>query len=171
VDAGWVDDEPGQNVIERHDNSVGREEDLREGDTANGRVIKGALKPLCCVGVRGVLVEVGKVAAEASNALASHRIALVGHRARANLVLLKRLFHLLLAGKVTDVAGNALDGCAESGHGVGDTEIDLAGVGLGGDAVAGWEVRLLAENLVELIDLHSVAVEDFHASIVSPQVK
>lgn len=60
---------------------------------------------------------------------------------------------------MADVGGDALGGGAESAHGVGDAEVDLAGVGLGGDGVGGGEAGLLAEDLVELDDLVGVTVE------------
>ena len=45
---------------------------------------------------------------------------------------------------MADVAGDALGGRAEGGEGVGDAQVDLAGVGLGGDGVDAAEARFLS---------------------------
>lgn len=61
---------------------------------------------------------------------------------------------------MADVAGDLLSRRAEAGDGVGDDEVDLAGVGLGGDGIAAREAKLGAEELVELVALGRVALED-----------
>ena len=58
--------------------------------------------------------------------------------------LLERLLHLLQVRQVADVAGDALRGRAEGGESVGDAQVDLAGVGLGGDGVDAAEACFLA---------------------------
>jgi hypothetical protein len=76
------------------------------------------------------------------------------------LVLLKGLLHLLHVGKVPDVGGDVHRRGAEAADGVGDVEVDLAGVGLNGDVVDLGEAGLFAEELVEPVNLGAVAVED-----------
>lgn len=57
--------------------------------------------------------------------------------------LLKGLLHLLEVGQVADVTGDALRCRAEGGEGVGYAQVDLAGVGLGGDGVDTTETSFL----------------------------
>lgn len=61
---------------------------------------------------------------------------------------------------MSDVGADALGSSTKSADSVGDSEIDLAGVGLGGDGVGRREASLLAEDLVELDNLVGVALEE-----------
>lgn len=84
------------------------------------------------------------------------------HSAGADLVLLKRLLNLLEVGQMTNVSSNALSRGAETSQGLGNVEVDLSCVGLGGDCIGGGEAGFLAENLVQAVDLGTVSVEDLH---------
>jgi hypothetical protein len=48
---------------------------------------------------------------------------------------------------VTDITADPLGGRTKGADGVGNAEIDLPGVGLGGDGVGGRESGLLAKDL------------------------
>ena len=69
---------------------------------------------------------------------------------------------------MADVARDLLRCGTQSGDGVGDDEINLAGVGLGGDVVAAGEVGFLAQEFVELIALGRVAVENLQEGGLRP---
>lgn len=61
---------------------------------------------------------------------------------------------------MADVSCDLLCRGTETADGVCDDEVDLAGVGLCGNSVAGGESGLFAEQLVELVALLAVAVEN-----------
>lgn len=65
-------------------------------------------------------------------------------RVKGGNTLLEGLLDLLQVRKVTNVTSDALGGGAEGGEGVGDAQVDLAGVGLGGNGVDAAEASFLS---------------------------
>lgn len=61
---------------------------------------------------------------------------------------------------MTDVAGDALGRGAEGREGVGDAQVDLAGVGLGGDGVDAAEAGFLSY----VLDLLEIQVPDLRTA-------
>jgi len=68
---------------------------------------------------------------------------------------------------MTDITGDSLNGSAEAGEGIGNAEIDLSRVGLSRNWVAAWEACLLAEKLIEFVNLPIITLEDFHETSLS----
>jgi hypothetical protein len=85
--------------------------------------------------------------------LASHRIPLVRHRARSDLVLLKWLLNLLEIGKQPEVGRNFSCGGTKRGKRLQDINVYLARVGLGGDGVGKGKIEELGYAFVEGNDL------------------
>ena len=148
------------NVVEGQQDGISQQEHLGDVHAADGAVVERALEPLGLEGGREVGRQAGELAAQGRDALGTHGVALVGHGRAANLALLERLLHLLEVGQVADVAANALGRGAEGADSVGHAQVDLAGVGLGRNGVGRGKTGLLAEDLVELLDLVGVAVEE-----------
>lgn len=61
---------------------------------------------------------------------------------------------------MANITSDLLRRGTETSNGIGDDQVDLAGVGLGRDVVAAGEAEFLAEELVELITLGGVVLED-----------
>lgn len=93
------------------------------------------------------------MARKGADALRPHRVPLVRHRGRANLVLLERLLDLLQVREQADVGRDLVRGRAERGERAEDVDVDLARVGLSGDGVRVLETRELGDEVVELFDL------------------
>ena len=82
------------------------------------------------------------------------------HGRRSNLCALKRLFNLLPVSQVANISRDLLCRRAKASNGIGNDQVDLAGVGLGRHIVASREAELLAEQIVQLVALGRVTVED-----------
>lgn len=61
---------------------------------------------------------------------------------------------------MTNVNANALAGRAERAKGIANIDINLTGVGLGGNDVRRLETSLLGDQLIQLLNLLMVALED-----------
>ncbi|MFT3683552.1 MAG: hypothetical protein QM783_01290 [Phycisphaerales bacterium] len=115
--------------------AVEGEEGLGEGEAAVAAVVERALEPLRRGGVVSVADEVHDEAGEAADALAAHGVALVGHCAGADLLVLEGLVELLAVGEEADVGGDFVKD-ARGGGEVGEDEgVDDAGVGLADELV------------------------------------
>ena len=120
-------------------------------------VVERALEPLHARGHARVLVQHHEVPRKAADALGAHRVALVGHRGRADLRRLERLFHFLSmhtlsatgastglwgrgphleVGEEPEVGRELVRGGAEARERGEDVDVDLTRVGLGGDGVS-----------------------------------
>lgn len=62
---------------------------------------------------------------------------------------------------MADVPRNLLRRRTKARDGVGDDQVNLARVGLGGHIIAGREAELFAEELIQLVTLCRVSLEDF----------
>lgn len=88
-----------------------------------------------------------------THSLASHRVALVRHRATSNLILLEGLLDLLEVGEQADIGRNLVRGGGERGEWTENVDIDLARVSLTGNGVRLSEARQLGDEFVELFHL------------------
>lgn len=64
---------------------------------------------------------------------------------------------------MADIASNSLAGRTERAQGVGDIDVDFAGVCLAGDDECGLEAGFFGDEFVEFFDLGVVSVEDFYS--------
>jgi len=87
--------EPGRDVGGEHQDRVGAEKRLGQGEPPVGAVVEGALEPLRGRRVGAVGLERDHVSGQAGDALRPHRVPLVGHGRRADLLLLERLLQFL----------------------------------------------------------------------------
>jgi len=143
---------------------VGGEEALSHGNALVGAVVQRALEPLRAGGEAGVEHIHHQVAAQSADALAAHGVALVGHGGGTDLVLLKRLFHLLEVGQQAQVGGELHAALADAGQCVEDEGVHLAAVGLAGHRDDGLavEAHLLGDGSIHGADLVGVALEQLH---------
>ncbi len=134
--------------------AIKREERLGDGEAAVRAVVERALEPLRGRGVVGVVGERHHEAREARGALAAHRVALVGHGARADLVALEGLVDLAQVAEEPQVGGALVHGARGDGEAREHLCIGDARVGLRGERphalVGPAEVR--REGLLELRD-------------------
>lgn len=70
--------------------------------------------------------------------------------------------HLLLRRKMTDITRNSLHRITKRTHSIRNALIDLTRVRLRADRVAILEPSLLAQDLIQLVNLRPVALEDLH---------
>ena len=91
-------------------------------------------------------------------------LALVRHGGGTDLVLFKRLFHLLEVSQQTQVGGKLHAALANAGKGVQDEGIHLAAVGLAGhgDDRFGRKAHLLGDGSIHGADLIGIALEQLH---------
>lgn len=68
---------------------------------------------------------------------------------------------------MSDIGGDALASSTEVADSTANLEIDLTGVGLGGNGVAASEASLLSDELIESFDLGVVTVEDLEERCLS----
>lgn len=86
--------------------------------------------------------------------LTPHRIPLVRHRARPDLVLLKRLLDLLQIREQAQVSRDLGRCRAKRRKGLENVNVDLAGVGLGCHRVSEGEIEELGYAFVKRDDLN-----------------
>ena len=143
---------------------VGGQEALGHGHAFVGAVVQGALEPLGAGGEAGVQHVHHQVTAQGADTLAAHGVALVGHGGRADLVLLKGLFHLLEVGQQAQVGGKLHAALADAGQCVEHKGVHLAAGGLAGhrDDGLGVKAHLPGNGSVHRADLVGIALEQLH---------
>ena len=141
------------------EDGVGGEERVGEHQAAVRRVVEAALEPLR----RRVERTVERIGHEpprqAAHPLGAHRVALVGHRRRADLVLVERLGELAHALQQAQVGAHLVAALGDAGEQREELAVQLAGVGLAGDRDAAGEAEARGDAAVELAHLGVVAVE------------
>ena len=141
------------------EDGVAGQEGVGEHEPAVGGVVEAALEPLR----RGVDRTVQRVghdpARQAAHALGAHRVALVGHRRRADLVLVERLRELAHPLQEAQVGAHLVAALGDAGEGGEHLAVELAGVGLAGDRHRAGEPEPGGDPGVELADLGMVAGE------------
>ena len=156
-----VDDEIFRDIHVDGEDGVRREECLRVDDAAVGRVVEGALEPLCGSRDRRVHGKGHQIAGERAHAFAAHRVALVRHRRGADLRLFEGLLHLLHVLEKADVVGEFVGALRDLGEHAEDVVVELAGVRLPRDAVHLVIAHLFNDAPFKFLDLLFVAVEKF----------
>ena len=91
--------------------------------------------------------------------LGSHRVPLVGHGRRADLLGLERLLDLALVGQQPQVRAEPMRALGDAGERGEHLGIDLARVGLARDRIGLVEAERRGDHAVERLDLGVVAVE------------
>lgn len=124
------------------------------------RIVQCAFKPLCRVGVKRVLAQVGEMATERAHTLTPHGVTFICHGGRADLVLLERLLHLFRGGKMSNIPTDLLASRAEARHRTDDIRVHLSRVRLRRDGVCIPEPSKLGHKTVELLNFLVVASED-----------
>ena len=127
---------------------------------ADGAVVERALQPLGRRGLAGGRRQGQHEPGQRAHPLGPHRVALVGHRRRADLLGLERLLELALVGQQPQVGAEpvrALGDPRQRGQHLG---VDLARVGLARDGIGLGEAERLGHHPVERLDLGVVAVEE-----------
>ena len=157
-----VDDQPVGDVQQDVQDGVSSQEALGHRNALIGGVVQRALKPLGTGSDGGVQHVHHQVAAQRADALAAHGVALVGHSGGTDLVLLKRLLHLLEVRQQADVRRHLHGGLADACHGGQHIVVHLAAVGLAADRHDLGKVHLGADVGLDGLDLGGVAVEQLH---------
>ena len=92
--------------------------------------------------------------------LGPHRVPLVGHRRRADLLGLERLLDLALVGQQPQVGAEPVGALGDPRQRAEHLGVDLARVGLARDGIGLGEAERLGHHAVERLDLGVVAVEE-----------
>ncbi len=131
-----VNNKPVGHIAVKIQNSVNSQERLRNADPLVGGIVERTLKPLRRSRDAGIQAVHDHVTGQRRDAFAAHRVALICHCRRTDLILFKRFFHFLQMLKQTDVVGEfcgALRDSAENGK---NAAVLLAGIGLAGNRKA-----------------------------------
>ena len=111
---------------------------------------------------RAVDRQAHQIAGKRADTFRTHRIALVGHRARSDLIFAERLLDFLEVGEQTDVTGHFVTALRDPGEYREYKEIHLARVGLSAQGDRRAEAHFLGNEFIQLPDFVMVAVEEFH---------
>jgi len=101
-------DQTGRDVSVENQDRIGRKETLRQDEAANGGVVEGALQPLGRGRLAGCRGQRYEKTGQRAEALGPHRILLVGHRRRADLVGFKRFLDLTLVRQQAQIGAEAV---------------------------------------------------------------
>lgn len=124
------------------------------------RIIQCAFKPLCRVGIKRVLAQVGEMSAERAHTLTPHGITLVCHGRRTDLILFKWLFHFFSGSEMSNIPTNLLASRAKARHCTDDVRVHFSRVRLGRDGVCIPEPSKLGHKTIELLDFIVIASKD-----------
>ena len=162
-----VDDEAGDDIDVELQDGVGRKERFRDGDPLVGGIVECSLEPLGGRGERRVQGIGGHIAGQRADAFGTHRVTLVSHGRGADLCLLERLFDLFHVLQEAQVVREFRRGLRDAGEDADHLVVELSGVSLTGDRIAGCEAHLVSDLLVELTDLLLIAFKEFHEGSLS----
>ena len=157
-----VNDQTGNDVDHDVEDCVNGKECLRHGNALVRRVVERALEPLGSRGERRIQAVADNVARQCTDTLRAHRIALVRHSGRADLVLLERLLYFLQVLQQTQVGCELGSGFCDTGQRCKGLRVDLAGVGLTGDRNHACKAEIVGNALLQLLNLALVAVKQLH---------
>ena len=146
---------------------VNAEERLSYGDTLVCRVIEGTLEPLSTCGECGVEHIAHNVSRQRADTLVAHRIALVSHSGRADLVLFKRLFNLLEGLEYSYIVGKFHSRLSYAREYRANVVIHLARVGLARNGYYCVKAHLLSYQLFKLLYLIGIALKKLHEGSLS----
>ena len=157
-----VNHQPVRNIQQNVQDGIGGQKALSHGDALVGGIVQRALKPLGAGGDGGVQHIHHQVAGKRADAFAAHGVALVRHGGRTDLVLFKRLLHLLKVGQQADVGGHLHGALGKTGNGGKHIVVHLAAVGLAADGHNLVKAHLGAHIGFHCLDLGRIAVEQLH---------
>ena len=147
------------NIAVQIENGVYCQECLRHADALVRGVVQCSLKPLGRSGHCRVEAVGNHIASQGRHALGAHGIALISHRRGTDLVLLKRLLHLLEMLKQADIVGEfrgALGDPTQNGQ---DLAVQLTGIRLTGNGKAGRIAHLLCNLPIQLTHLFIITIK------------
>ena len=157
-----------RDVLRQDQDRVDCEERLGEDQAPVGAVIEGALEPLARGGLGPVLLQRDDESRQPVDPLGAHRIPLVRHRARADLLGFERLQHLVLVLQEPQVVRHLGAPLRHSAQKVEHLRILLAGVGLPRHREAGVKSHPPDEAPLKLAHLGVVAVEELEEARLRP---
>ena len=150
----------GGHIVREAKYRVCRQVGLRHGDALVGRVVEAAFQPLGGCGDRGVQRQHDHVARQRADALRSHRVPLVRHRARADLRFAERLLQLAEALQQPHVVGELGERRCDPRQSREQRCIDFSRVRLRRNGVRFDEAHSLGNEAVQPVDFARVAVEE-----------
>jgi hypothetical protein len=139
---------------------VHREERLGQREPAVGAVVERALQPLRGGRVRRARLQRDDEPRQAADALGAHRVPLVCHRARADLLRLERLEQFALVLQQAEVVAQLAGRLRNAAQRVDDEGVHLARVRLARHGVGAREAQLARHLPVELAHLLVVPPEE-----------
>ena len=159
TDARRMDLEALGDVGQQHDDRIGGEERFGNGEAAVRGVVERALEELH--GVRLVRVRLQRLreAGECVDALRAHRVALVRHRRRPDLLRLERLLDLAERLQDAHVRRELRRARCDAAHHPQHLRVELARVRLPGDRKRARELHLRRHTAVQLAHLLVITIE------------
>ena len=157
-----VNHQTGNDVDHDVQNSIDCEECLRNRNALVRGVIQRALEPLGSRGEGRVQAVADDVARQCTDTLGTHRVALVRHSRRTDLVLLKRLLDFLQVLQQTQVGCKLGSGLGNASQRSQRLRVNLAGVGLAGDRNHACKAEIVGNALLEFLNLALIAVKQLH---------
>ena len=157
-----VDVQPVGHVLAQPQHRIGAEEALRQGNAAVGGVVQRPFQPLNGGGHGGVGGVGHQIAAEGADPLGTHGVPFVGHGAGADLILLKRLFHLTVMLQEPEVVGHAVGALGDGGQHIQNPAVGFPGIGLAADGEAALKAEGGGDPAVHLVDFRPVALKEIH---------
>jgi len=161
-----VDGHAAGHVGREDEDGVGAQECLGDGDAAAGAVVEGALEPLGGSGHGRGLRDGDDVAGERAHPLAPHRVALVGHRRRADLLRAEGLGQLAEVAEQADVVAHLVAALGDAGQRAEDLRVELPRIGLAADGHDAAEAHRRRDQFLQLADLGVAAVEELEKAVL-----
>ena len=157
-----IDNQSVTYIEQNSQNGIHSQEGFRYRDPTVGTVVQGALKPLGS-GCKGRIQGIDHhIPGQGSNPLAAHGIALIGHSRRTDLMLFKRLFHLLEVLQNTHIIGKLHGALCNSRQGAQYKIVNLPAVGLAGNRYYLLKTQLLRNGFLHSLDFGGIPVKQFH---------
>ncbi len=113
-----IDGQPVCQVEGQFQARIRREERLRNIESPRSAVVESAFEPLRRRRVRGHLRQVHQESGQPAHALGTHRVPLVRHRRRTDLIGLERLVNLLPMGEESQIRAPLVQALSEPGQGI-----------------------------------------------------
>ena len=142
-------------------NTVNCEKTFRYTQALIRRVIQSTFKPLRSRSDRRIQCINHHVTGQRCDSFTSHWISLVCHCRRSDLCLFKRLFHFFQMLEKTDVIGEFVCTCCNSGKYIHNSCIHFTGIGLSGYRIACFKSHLLSNHWIDLINGLLISFKQF----------
>lgn len=147
-------------VLKGSEDDVGGEERFRNGDTTVCGVIESSLEPLNTRSHQSVLLNRHQMSRQRTNTFTSHRVPLVSHRTRTNLILLERFLDFFQVRKETNIGSDFVSGSSEGRQGTENVNVNFARVGLSSYGVGSLESGKFRNEFIEFLDLVVILFEE-----------